>query len=195
MIIISHRRNSLEALQSTPTQYGIEVDIRSSGNDLIIHHDPFQAGLHFEDWLSHYHHNTLILNVKEEGLEHRLIDLMNKGAIEDYFFLDQSFPFLVKTAKEGEQRCAVRYSEFESFETIKSLAGQIRWVWVDCFTQYPQKIEEYHQIKNLGFSVCLVSPELQGREAATEIPLARDFFEKVGISIDAVCTKVPQLWE
>ena len=31
MIFIAHRRNTLEELNTTPVEYGIEVDIRSRG--------------------------------------------------------------------------------------------------------------------------------------------------------------------
>ena len=75
--------------------------------------------------------------MKEEGLEARLIDLMKAYGIADYFFLDQSFPFLVKWSKLGEHRCAVRVSEFESVETALALARKVDWVWVDCFTHFP----------------------------------------------------------
>jgi hypothetical protein len=108
MKLIAHRRNTLKELLATPTQYGIELDIRSFGSKIVIHHDPMIEGESFEEWIAAYEHGTLILNVKEEGLESRLIALMKKHGIEDYFFLDQSFPFLVKWAKAGERRCAVR---------------------------------------------------------------------------------------
>ena len=46
----------------------VQVDIRSKGSQLIIHHDPFSDGEDFEEWINHYKHDTLILNVKEEVL-------------------------------------------------------------------------------------------------------------------------------
>ncbi|MEK7266847.1 MAG: hypothetical protein AAB227_12200 [Pseudomonadota bacterium] len=64
MILISHRRNTIEQLRETPAHYGIEVDIRSQGDRLIIHHDAFADGEDFERWIEHYHHRLLILNVK-----------------------------------------------------------------------------------------------------------------------------------
>ena len=67
MKIIAHRINKIEQLQALPNEYGAEV--RSKGSQLIIHHDPFSDGEDFEEWINHYKHDTLILNVKEEGLE------------------------------------------------------------------------------------------------------------------------------
>ena len=147
MNFISHRRNTIGELKATPTEYGVEVDIRSDNGKLVIHHDPFASGDDFEEWIKHYQHGTLILNVKEEGLEARLIDLMKQHEITDYFFLDQSFPFLIKWSKLGERHCAVRVSEFESIETALTLEGKIDWVWVDCFTKFPLSGEDAKRLQ------------------------------------------------
>ena len=195
MKLISHRRNTLAELRATPSKYGIEVDIRSQGKELVIHHDPFVAGEPFEAWFLAYQHGTLILNVKEEGLEGRLTELMKSRGFDDYFFLDQSFPYLVKWSRAGEHRCAVRVSEFESVETAMTLAGKVDWVWVDCFTRFPLTREAAQHLQQAGFKLCLVSPELQGRDAATEIPALIELLRQRGIVAEAVCTKRPDLWE
>ncbi len=195
MKIIRHRLNTINELQQSPTKYGVEVDIRSLGEKLIIHHDPFVEGESFEDWIAVYQHGTLILNIKEEGLEGRLIALMQAHGIEDYFFLDQSFPFLVKWSKAGEHRCAVRVSEFETIETALTLAGKVDWVWVDCFNYFPLSYEDAQRLNNAGFKLCLVSPELQGRDAETEVPMLLQLLNERGIQANAVCTKRPDLWE
>ena len=195
MMLISHRRNTIEQLNSTPTEYGIEVDIRSNNGELIIHHDPFAQGELFENWLAHYQHKTLILNVKEEGLEEKLVALMKKYQINDYFFLDQSFPFLIKWSKLGEHRCAVRVSEFESVETALTLAGKIDWVWVDCFTHFPLSEEDAQRLHLAGFKLCLVSPELQGRPGEIEVPELAELLKARKIQPDAICTKLPELWK
>ena len=195
MKLISHRRNTVSELLATDSKYGIEVDIRSKGDRLIIHHDPFVAGESFDEWIDAYRHGTLILNVKEEGLEARLIGLMQSKGITDYFFLDQSFPFLVKWSKAGEHRCAVRVSEFESIETALTLAGKVDWVWVDCFTRFPLFERDAKKLKDAGFKLCLVSPELQGRDASVEIPNLASLLKERNIVADAVCTKRPDLWE
>ena len=195
MKFISHRRNTIEELKATPTEYGVEVDIRSDNGKLVIHHDPFASGDDFEEWIKHYEHSTLILNVKEEGLEARLIDLMKQHEITDYFFLDQSFPFLIKWSKLGERHCAVRVSEFESIETALTLAGKIDWVWVDCFTQFPLSGEDAKRLQDSGFQLCLVSPELQGRPAETAIPELAKLLAERQITVDAICTKKPEIWK
>jgi hypothetical protein len=195
MKLIAHRRNTLAELRSTDSRYGVEVDIRSEGPRLVMHHDPLVGGEPFEEWINAYQHGTLILNVKEEGLEALLISLMAAKGIDDYFFLDQSFPFLVKWSKAGERSCAVRVSEFEAIETALTLAGKVDWVWVDCFNYFPLTHQDAQRLKQVGFKLCLVSPELQGRNAESEIPLLANLLNERDIVADAVCTKRPDLWE
>ncbi len=192
---ILHRINSKEALLKVPVEFGVEVDIRTRGSQLIMHHDPFEKGEGFEDWLQVYKHGTLILNVKEEGLENCLIDLMVKYNIDNYFFLDQSFPFLIKTAKSNERRCAVRVSEFEHIKTAMTLSGKIDWVWIDCFTHFPLTNEDARRLQvDGGFKLCFVSPELQGRTSLNGIKKYIEVIKSLGIKGDAVCTKHPDLW-
>lgn len=194
MQIIRHRRNAIQELKDTPEQLGVEIDLRSWGKDLVLHHDPFVEGANFDEWLQHFRHRTLILNVKEEGLEDAVLARMRKHEIEDFFFLDQSFPFLIRTANRGESRCAVRVSEHESIDTALALAHKVRWVWVDCFTRFPLTGKQADRLHAAGFSLCLVSPELQGRTDPAEIAAMRELLAREGITAEAVCTKTPELW-
>ena len=195
MKIIVHRRNTLAELQATDSRYGVEVDIRSDGEDLIIQHDPFFPGELFAEWLRNYKHGTLILNVKEDGLEERLLKITAGHGVDDFFFLDQSFPAVVRWSKEGERRCAIRISEYESIETAMALAGKIEWVWVDFFTHLALSNKEAIQLRSGGFKLCLVSPELQGHNATSAIPALASILSERGILADAVCTKRPDIWE
>ena len=193
---ILHRVNTRNGLLKCPKEMGVEIDIRSNGESLILHHDPFSEGECIEEWLAAFNHGTLILNVKEEGLEDRLIELMSNKGIINYFFLDQSFPFLIKTSRSGESRSAVRVSEFESIDTVMSLAGKVEWVWVDCFTRFPLTKESAFRLQSEGsFKLCFVSPELQGRADKGDVMAFRKNIETHGIKGDAVCTKYPDLWE
>ena len=194
MIIIRHRRNLRRELEETSTDLGIEVDIRSRGSELVIHHEPFVQGELFEDWIESYVHRLLILNVKEEGLEERLLAIMAGRGIEEFFFLDQSFPFLIRTARQGEQRCAVRVSEYESVDTALNLSGMVEWVWVDCFTRFPLDGDAARALQAAGMKLCLVSPELQGRSDPSEIEAMRNMLVREKIMIEAVCTKEPESW-
>ncbi len=191
MLKVAHRINTVEQLKAVPPVYGIELDIRYEGKELILHHDPFVTGEKLDDFLVHYRHALLILNTKSEGMEEAVLKLMKKHKIEHYFFLDLSLPFLVKYMRKGVKDIAVRFSEFEPIEFALAFAGKVNWVWVDCFTHLPLTAEVYSQLK-AHFKICLVSPELQG------FPVERisEFRKQIkGMDIDAVCTKRPELWE
>ena len=193
MIIINHRVNTIDKLKNTPKEYGIEVDLRSNGHDIIINHDPFKKGVLFKDWLQYFDHKTLILNVKEEGLEQVILHYLNRKKITDYFFLDQSFPFLIKYSRILRGKSAVRFSEYESSNSVLNLKKIINWVWVDYFNFFPLDNTTYLNFKNEGFKICLVSPELQGF-GKEEISKLRNILLKSNIKADAVCTKNPKLW-
>jgi hypothetical protein len=88
----------------------------------------------------------------------------------------------------------VRVSEYESAETAMALAGKVDWVWVDCFTRLALTRAEHDRLRDAGFQLCLVSPELQGREAESEIPAMKRRIADRGLYFDAVCSKQPDLW-
>lgn len=190
MLKIAHRINTIAQLKATPPEYGVELDLRPDGNKIIIHHDAFAQGEDLEEWLKHYHHSMIILNTKAEGMEERILALMEKHKIKDYFFLDLSLPFLIKYMRKGVSKLAVRFSEYEPIEFVMKFAGKVEWVWVDCFTHLPLNQSNYQELKK-HFKLCLVSPELQGND----LGMIEKFKEQLrGMDIDAVCTKQPQLW-
>ncbi|MBX9668616.1 MAG: hypothetical protein K2X93_13405 [Candidatus Obscuribacterales bacterium] len=192
---IAHRINTIQQLEEVPHDLGTEIDLRDRGERLILQHDPFVDGEDAEPFFAKYKHGTLILNIKSERIEYRVLELMKKYGIENYFFLDSSFPMIFQLSKIGEKRTAVRFSEFESVDTVLKLEGLVDWIWVDCFTVLPISKELYAKLKECGFRLCLVSPELQGRPE--DIPLYRDRLKADGIEFDAICCKKANmpLWQ
>ena len=93
----------------------------------------------------------------------------------------------------GEKRSAVRVSEYESIETALSLAGKVDWIWVDIFSYFPLTNESASKLKESGFKLCLVSPELQG-ENIQNISKLKSKLAIEEIYPDAICTKNPKLW-
>lgn len=187
MHFIAHRVNELAMLQALPVQYGCEIDLRDRGDRLILQHDPFKDGEDAEPFLAAYRHGTLILNIKSERIEQRVGELLHKYDIRDYFFLDSSLPMIVLLSRQGEGNIALRYSEYETIETVLNFAGKVRWVWVDCFTRLSLTRDDYLRLREGGFKLCLVSPELQGRP--DDIVPYKKQLAQGGIEFDAICTK------
>ena len=137
MHYIAHRVNSIQELLNTPTEYGVEIDLRDYQDQIILQHDPLKDGECFEEYLKNYNHGTMILNIKSEGIEPTVLKLIEKYNVSNYFFLDCSFPMINLLSSKGERNIALRFSEFEGTDTLYSMAGKVDWVWVDCFTRLP----------------------------------------------------------
>lgn len=206
MIIIDHRRNSIEQIRETPFFFGAEIDLRSAGNNIILAHDPFSEGVLFSEWLQHFNHRFLIVNVKEEGMEKSILSLLQEHDVSDFFILDESFPFIRKWALTGLSKFAVRVSEFEDKETALNLAAwlgqqgkKIDWVWMDSFTGAVPQLECVAALKAADLKTCFVSPELHHiDEPDSWHERVNEFIKsikQVGIMPDAVCSKLPQAWQ
>ncbi|MBX3101132.1 MAG: hypothetical protein KF690_01330 [Bacteroidetes bacterium] len=189
---IAHRINTLTQLAELPhTQMGIELDLRDRGDRLILQHDPFGDGEDFAPLLAEYvkrgFAGPLILNVKSERIEHRVRDLVQQYGLRNYFFLDSSFPMLHLLSQQGETRLAIRFSEWESLDSVLLMKDRVQWVWVDCFTYLPLTAGIFRQLTAAGLQVCIVSPELQGRP--DDIERYRDQLAAAEIVPHAICTK------
>jgi hypothetical protein len=188
MNYIAHRVNTVAELRKLPREYGVELDLRDNLDGRIyIQHNPFEVGEDFEDYLKEYHHGTMILNVKSERIELKIQELMKKYGITDYFYLDSSFPMIYLLSQSGEKRVALRISEYEGLDTARNMAGKVEWIWVDCFSKIPIGRNEYEELKKLGYKLCFVSPELQGRDE--DIEAYAQQLKNDGMVFDAICTK------
>jgi hypothetical protein len=184
---IAHRINTSEQLAQLPTEYGVEIDLRDFGERLVLQHDPFVGGEDFEEYLRNYRHGLMILNIKSERIEPRVLALLEKYNVREYFFLDSSFPMIFSLSSNGEQNIAVRFSELEPAEYALALAGRARWVWVDCFTKLPLDRRSAALMREAGFKLCLVSPDLVGRER--DISAYKKQLQEQGVVMDAICCK------
>jgi len=184
MIILKHRANSIENFD---TKYGIEIDIRDFGNNLVLSHDlPNENSLDLESFVQKIPKQTfLAINVKSSEIETRLKEILDKNNIQNYFTFDYSVPSLIKSIKSN-LICAFRLSEYE-----KEIIPNCSWVWIDCFEKIWYDVEFLKSLKDSGLKIALVSPELHGRKS--EIKKLETFVNS--ISVDAICTDMPQYWD
>lgn len=194
MALIHHRVNKISEVLKLPAGRGAEIDLRSSVDSLgklHLSHDPWIKGDDFEEWLKVFAsqpRETLILNTKEDGLENRVLELLEKCQVKNYFFLDTAMPTLVKhTNQLKNPNFAVRFSQWEPEGLCAKFEGLASWLWVDCFGGDLRLPSEALQKK---FKICLVSPELQGASQEL-IGKYKSQFQGKGFS---VCTKFPELW-
>jgi hypothetical protein len=193
MKIFIHRVNQSSDLLKIPSNFGVEIDIRTSGKEIILSHDPFSSGELFTDWLKSWKGQPLILNVKEDSLESSLLSILSKHQVPDYFFLDQSYPSIRKMVGSGNSNLASRVSDFEDLETALNSGSD--WVWLDSFSgnwRFLQKAVP--AIKSNQQKVCLVSPELHRPDSDAELLELQELIKNLDTGIDAVCTKFPNKW-
>ena len=174
----------------------MEIDIRSQGNRLVLGHDPGVLDSYFDEWLEGFGHELLILNVKEDGLETRVISLMSEilDKMPDHFFLDQSFPTLVSSILSGQRYSSLRVSEYESIDVLNFLPTE--WVWMDSHTGDWSFInQEMISLQQNGIKFCLASPELRGKGKIEDIHKLKFLMGQIGFKPNAICTKSIHLWE
>jgi len=195
-LFICHRINKIQELLQIDNSFGIELDIRDDHKtgELILAHDPFSDGENFNKYLQNYNHNTLILNIKSERVELNCIKLMEKYNIDNYFFLDSSFPMINLINKQFlNNKFASRYSEYECLEFTENIKNLIQWIWIDCFTYLPLDQQIFNRIKLLNKKICIVSPELQGQD--DKINLYRQQLIDNNIIPDAICCKEYNIYQ
>jgi len=193
MIIVEHRKNQSSELKLVPPRHGVEIDLRLFDGELILAHDPFKPGETFEKWSHDFHHSLLILNVKEEGLEDVVLGFLEQKNVNNYFFLDQSLPSVIKSIKLGHSSAA-RISEFENFTWTPNFSPD--WIWVDCFSGNWDYLDQaLEKVSRLNIKTCIVSPELQGRYDPGELINLKSILSNHKFVPDAVCTKESSKWE
>jgi len=192
--IILHRINSIKRLKEISKNYGTEIDIRSMGSDLILNHEPHESGEKLINYLDEYDHGTLVLNIKEAGIENEVLKLVRaREKISSYFLLDVEFPYFFNVKKLKEKNVAIRFSELESIETVKNFVDVLDWVWIDTYSDFPINLN--NKIVLDKFKKVLVCPERWGR--ISDIKTCKDKINEIGVKIDAVMTSenMVELWE
>lgn len=176
MKIIAHRgvwkqdceKNTLNALfQALNNGWGVETDIRDYGGKLVISHDmPMTDNITLDMLLQEYQRlnvtSTLALNIKSDGLHLPLQRLLAQYEIEHYFCFDMSVPDTLPYLC-AEMKVAARLSEYETEGFLTASASA---VWIDSFLSTTLPIDTLLKHLDMGKLVCLVSPELHGRDPA-----------------------------
>ncbi len=187
MDYIAHRINTIYKLKTINFKYGIEIDIRDNGKELIVVHDPFKKGIKLNSFLKYYKHKLIIANIKSERIEDEVIKIFKRYKINNFFFLDSSFPKIIDLVKKNISDIGLRVSYYEDLSTAKKLKNKIKWIWYDTFFGIPKSNKNFKILKKLNYKICLVCPMLHG--LSINIDSKRLIQLKKNNLIDAVCTK------
>jgi len=176
--IIAHRglwlkeseQNSIESLtQAIKSGYGVETDIRDLDGKIVISHDlPNKKNILLSSFLEIYQSlnsfngfkPSIAINIKSDGLHEKLVDLIDRFDVNNYFVFDMSIPDTLKYINL-KLNTFIRISEYEIYP--RKLKG-IKGVWIDQFKKQWFTIDEISKHLIEGRDVCIVSSELHGRD-------------------------------
>lgn len=192
MQIISHRVNTVAALNSTPRHYWVEVDIRVHENQIVLQHDPYGQGEALSDWLSEYEHEGIVLNVKADGLEETLIEAMARAGVGEFFILDSQPATTYRLPTHFRKNIAVRVSDLEQPTAEAYLLHSGGWAWLDVFEHPEIMIQRLDNIPS-DIRICLASPDIIPASPISSRDLIRMLGSRLS-RISAVVTKSPEQW-
>jgi hypothetical protein len=174
MKIISHRgywikpiekNTDIAFFRSLKHGFGIETDLRDSNGEIVVSHDMPEGGeLRFNRLISHIicDFQTLALNIKSDGLANIISKEMMYYPRDNWFVFDMSIPDMINHLRAGNPVFA-RMSEYEQ---QLPFPDQITGVWLDSFKNDWFSLNLIEELINKGMQVCVVSPELHGRDHA-----------------------------
>ena len=175
MNIITHRgywsheseKNSMKSfIKAIESGFGIETDVRDYFGELVISHDvPQEKKISVKDFFELYNRlskdqnsQILALNIKSDGLNKYLSELLKRYNIQNYFIFDMSIPDTMIYLKEG-LKVYSRMSELEGEGELHSMTDGI---WLDHFYGIWYTPKDLNSLVESYGQICIVSSELHG---------------------------------
>ena len=196
MNIIAHRGLWKEKIEQNSYQgikkaldfgFGVELDVREKNGELIISHDPSNGNeiLLFQEVLDLFtrYDSILAINVKCDGILATLKPALAKIDNSNYFLFDMSIPETIAYLESG-LTTFMRLSEYESYCKLHT---QSDGIWLDAFQNdwWKEESKIFKSVKK----ICVVSPELHGREKTD----AWEFLKSVNETVELyICTDYPE---
>ena len=175
MEILAHRgmwtlpeeKNTLNAIQKAFVNgLGIETDLRDYNGKLVISHDVANDTSPLAEEMFKMYRDLglnvqLALNVKADGIQKMLGELLEHYQIKNYFLFDMSVPELVVNDARG----LYYYTRNSDIESDCVMYQRASGVWVDYFYD-DLWLNEQVLAKHINQKkkVCIVSPELHGKD-------------------------------
>jgi len=189
-IYVAHRQNSLKNLKSLIDDNikGIEIDLRTNRNKIIISHNPFLNGLEFVKNIKIFKNFFLIIDFKSTGFSEKVLKILTKEKINFLFLnlIGSEQNYLIK--KSYSKNLFLRFSSIEKPNLNIKYFKKIKWVWFDFFNEKFMTIKEYNYIKKYKKNICLTSPDLIDDNKLKILKYIK-YLNKNKIKIDMICTK------
>jgi len=202
MIVLSHRgywKETIEKNQpiafnrSFSLGFGTETDIRDYNGNLVISHDiACSKSILVKDFFQLYNSYNLslplALNIKADGLQFKLKELLKEYNIKNYFIFDMSVPDGLQYLKTG----ITLYTRESEYETIPAFYNDAKGIWLDEFKSHWIDKEVIQKHINNTKKLCIVSPDLHNREHKAEWQHYKDIEKELGIDSLMICTDFPE---
>jgi glycerophosphoryl diester phosphodiesterase len=182
-------QNTFAAIKkSLDSGFGVELDVRDRNGELVVSHDPSEGPtvLFFKEVVDLFrnYESVLAINIKTDGILANLESALDGVDETKYFLFDMSIPETIGYLK-SELTTFMRISEYENTSELhKSAEG----VWLDAFNT--DWWLENSEILNSGTKICVVSPELHGRDKSEVWNFLKHEQNSPGLYI---CTDYPEL--
>lgn len=197
MLIISHRgywqqkpeRNQPQAFQrSFDLGFGTETDVRDIAGQLVISHDmPTGNELSVDGLLEIMagRNLPLAINIKADGMAAILKKKFEQHGHSNWFVFDMSIPDMRTYLQED----VATYTRLSDVEVAPVLIEQTAGIWLDGFEGEWFSNKVITDLLSDGKQVCVVSPELHGRNPAALWRQLLDLKSEVGLML---CTDIPE---
>ncbi|MBO2927891.1 MULTISPECIES: PI-PLC domain-containing protein [Pseudomonadaceae] len=197
MEIISHRGYWLEANQrnqpiafqrSFDLGYGTETDVRDCGGRLVISHDmPTGSEMTLDSLLDIMGDRNLPLaiNIKADGLAQALADKFKERGHTNWFVFDMAVPDM--RSYFSKEVCT--YTRLSDVEPVPAWLEYSAGIWLDHFSTGHFSNEIILSYLEQGKKICIVSPELHGRDYISAWTSLLPLKDKAGLMI---CTDKPE---
>lgn len=174
MIVISHRgywktaeeKNTKTAFErSFSLGYGTETDFRDLDRQLVIAHDPPQAGAMPADEMfglvaAHDPALPMALNIKADGLQDMISACVARHRLTGCFVFDMAVPDAIGWLKTDIDV----FTRHSDVETVPAFYEEAAGVWLDAFRSEWWDMNVIGTHLNAGKRVAVVSSELHGRD-------------------------------
>ena len=165
-------KNTLVAFRrALDAGFGFETDIRDFNGQLVISHDISDADCPLLEEVLRLVtlrdvSQPIALNIKADGLQVLLGDILRQFQLADVFVFDMSVPdaLVYLTQRDATDRPLYKvFTRFSEYEPQPAFLQQADGVWLDGLKDLrltSARIEHFAARK----AVCVVSPELHGRD-------------------------------
>ena len=160
----SEKNTAIAFFRALKNGFGIETDFRDFNGDLVVSHDlPRDDAMPISEFVNLFkssgNDETIALNIKADGLQLLVKQMVESSGMKNYFAFDMSVPDMRGYFSEG----IPTYTRLSEYEQNPSYLEKSIGVWLDAFESEWYDINIFDHLIKKNKQIAIVSPELHGR--------------------------------